>query len=572
MKKVSNWIVYLAASIGHLSAAWNPSVDIAVPPISYESGGTTGPVLTVNSLNNGIGVWQGRPPEGPPSGGDDFIYASSYTFGSGWGPPVVISDQTQVQTQLGPFYIYRNQGDPDVMMNDSGYAVAVWEGELVLPDPDLYFRVIVSSSRSSDGTWSPVQILQINDQDESSVYPQNTSVAVNEAGLAVAMWNEEADFLPSSFIRASFLPQGSVWTTPVILDGPNEIDSQNIAGDVEINDNGNAVAIWQSSSSTPVYTEVVRAATYDPATSLWTTVTLDPDYQNFTESNPPEVAIDSNGNAVAIWIRQVTTIDDTGQEVAAAYYTNGSGWGPMVVLDSTFTASYSGPYVVMDPFGTATAIWGNINNQEVFSSRLPLGGTWSAPTLVASGSFDAFDPYSVQEAASVDAQGNVVIIIEDSNGNLQSVLRTVQGGWQVPENIFSDERFVSFPNIGLGSCGFALAFWRDGSDFDQDAIIQGSENFLLANYLLAPANFVGSRCCQKFASQKACLVNLSWDPVDCAIFYYIRRNGELIATIPAGGSTSYVDPVCRKNQSSTYTLSAVNIYGIESPGVTITVP
>ena len=568
MKKISNWIVCLGVSLGQLSAAWNPSVDIAGPPISTEAGqGSTGPVLTVNSLNNGIVVFGGRDPFDSFSA-EGNIYASSYNFGTGWTPTVTISDTTIVPPPDGPYRLYINQEDPDVMMNDSGYAVAVWEGsiqQLIAPQNDV-FDIIISSTRSSDGVWSPVQIVRI--QDPIDFVPQNPSVAVNESGLAVTMWNERRGDSEITFIMASFLPQGGTWTTPVVLDAPGVSGVRNIAGDVELNDNGNAVAVWQIGEVFGGGPFRISAATYDPLTDLWTTVVLDADPGNRSEFNAPEAAIDPSGNAVVVWNGE--SEDGSFSEIAAASYSITSGWGPTVILYSE-PANLGGPYVVMDHLGTATAIWSNFSGvDQVFSSRLPLGGTWSAPEVIAVG---AFDPFSVQEAASVDAQGNVIAIIFGPDDNLQSVLRTVQGGWQAPENIFNDDRNVQFPNIGLGSCGFALAAWKNNGDNTLGTrFVQGADNFSLTNYFLAPANFVGSRCCEKFASQTACLVNLSWDPVDCALFYYIRRNGELIATIPAGGSTIYRDLICSKNQGSTYTLSAVNIYGIESPGVTITVP
>ena len=43
----------------------------------------------------------------------------------------------------------------------------------------------------------------------------------------------------------------------------------------------------------------------------------------------------------------------------------------------------------------------------------------------------------------------------------------------------------------------------------------------------------------------------------------------IIATIPAGGSTSFEDPVCGKIPS-VYTLSVISVGGVESQPTTIT--
>ncbi len=572
---ISKWIAGMAGStaigviltVASLDAAWNPVVDIAGPPISSECcQGTTGPVLTVNALNNAIAIWQGRDATEPLCSFCDQMYTSSYTFGAGWGAPVMISDNSSVilPPPLEPYRLYINQGDPDIMMNDSGYAVAVWEAALqeLTPPQDDVFNVILSATRASDGTWSPVQI--VRQLDPIDFYPQNASVAVNESNLAVTMWNEARGDGSFNYVMASFLPFGGSWTTPVQLDFSPFDSVTNIAGDVELNDNGNAVAIWQVGRNITANL-AIHAATYNPLTDLWTTVVLDSSPGITSENYPPEVAIDANGNAVAIWRRQNV---DFSQDIAAAYYTNGSGWSAPVILYSSL--ALLGPYVVMDPAGTATAIWNDNFNDNVLSSRLPLGGTWSAPEVIGVGTFA---PFSVQEAASVDEFGNVIAIIRSGSafgGTLQSILRTVQGGWQPPENIFTELRSTAFANIGLGSCGFALALWRAGEFDEEETFIQGADTVSLANFLLAPLNFTGSRCCDKFATQTKCVTSLSWDPVPCAAFYYIRRNGVLIATLPAG-STAYLDTSAVGKGPFTYTLSVVNIYGVESPGVSIVV-
>jgi hypothetical protein len=479
---------------------------------------------------------------------------------------VIISD-----TSLFPptIRVYIVQADPDVMMNDSGYAVAAWEGSIQVPFPDdLTFDVIISATRSSDGTWSPIQIVRIGDPIDFR--PNNPAVSVNESGLAVAVWPERRGPGELLYVMASFLPFGGTWTTPVVLDAPGvpwaAFVASPAAPGLAMNDNGNAVAIWALGSDP--FTDAIHAATYEPLTDLWTTVSLDSDPGNVSAFRAPEAAIDDNGNAVVVWNREYESGADTINEIASAYFTYGFGWGPTVILDSDIVNRFLGPYVVIDHLGTATAVWSKTNTGEVFSSRLPLGGTWSAPTLIGIGKFD---PFSTQEAASVDDLGNVIVIIKVEDDILQSILYTVQGGWQPPENIFNDARNPAYQNIGLGSCGFALSLWLDFGISPSTRFVQGADNFALANFLLPPANFVGTRCCQKFATQTCCLASLSWDPSDCVLFYLIRRNGELIATIPAGGSTTFVDPVCSKS-TTVYTLSTVNIYGIELPGVSITVP
>lgn len=537
-----------------LNAAWNPSVQVSDGVTAFDS------VLSVNSSNNGVAVW-GEERAIPPFREYGIVYSASYNYGSGWTAPVVISPP-----DLGsPPARFLDQGDPDVRINESGYAIAVWEATY-LDAQDNDFDMIISATRSSSGIWSPVQI--VREGPDVNFKPENPVVAVNDAGLGVTVWNEVRGANDTAFIMTSFLPFNGTWTPAFQLDTGPSILLQNTP-DVEINNNGNAVATWLLGDNNFSYE--VKAATYDPITAIWTTVTLD---VNPLEDSNPFTGIDNNGNAVVIWQRRNGNLT----EIVASSFTIGTGWAPYVVIDSADSSIdefASLPYVVMDQFGTATAVWnkGVLDVlEEVFASRLPLGETWSTPVSIAIGEID---PFEVQKTADVDEFGNVVVITTNITTNdqiLQSVLYKVEGGWQTPENIFSNNRITSFENIGIGSCGFALSLWtRVLSFFPQErvVVVEASDNLQLQNFVLPPSNFVGLRCCNKFATQKNCINRLSWSSVECAASYVLRRNGMIIATIPAGGSTSYDDPVCSKNPS-VYTLSVISVGGVESQPTTIT--
>jgi len=87
--------------------AWNPYVNVSSIGDSWN---LVGPVLDVNTSNNGVGVWT------TPSGQSALIKASSYLLGSGWGEQQIISDLS-----LNPYGspAYTNQGDPDVAIDQN---------------------------------------------------------------------------------------------------------------------------------------------------------------------------------------------------------------------------------------------------------------------------------------------------------------------------------------------------------------------------------------------------------------------------------------------------------------------
>jgi len=568
MSILSKWMMPCMASLVTLSslfnvtslkAEWNPPVFVT--PLDLTGiGQPEGGQLDVNLANQGVVVFSGDDPD-IESGFFKFIYSAAYTFGSGWSLPVRISsDETIVFPPIRRKYF--GEGDPVVAMNLSGYCVSAWEGFLnTLPDA-ISFDCIITNIRSSDGTWSTVRIAS---EISEEIDCENPFVAVNDAGLAVMLWNQFSD--ETGFrVMSSFLPFNGNWTTPFPLDNQgNQADFQKTAR-VSIDPNGNVIGSWQSDNRT--FAHEIRAATYDSATSLWTTVVLDPAPNIFSYTYN---AIDPNGNAVVVWLKNIDAINNINQ-IWSASFTYGVGWSPAVPVSSANQVQ-NDANVTMDPFGNATATWGNlivdINNvqtREVFASRKPLNGNWSIPVRISEpGNVSRVDNALVNRTIDVDNEGNVITVMRTDLG-LQSAFYSVLNGWESPQSVNVTSEV--YANIGLGTCRFALAEWF--TDGREETRVQAADNFA-AGILQAPLALNVRSCCQKFASQKRCFNFLSWDPAaTCVASYRLYRNGVLIADIPVGGLTSYTDPICKK-KNATYSLTYVNIYGLESSSVSITV-
>ena len=69
-------------------------------------------------------------------------------------------------------------------------------------------------------------------------------------------------------------------------------------------------------------------------------------------AKPSDIAVDSKGNAVAVWYQY----DGTFYRICASRYVSGSDWGTPVYLEAN-TGSASSPQVAMDSAGGATAVW-----------------------------------------------------------------------------------------------------------------------------------------------------------------------------------------------------------------------
>ena len=96
-----------------------------------------------------------------------------------------------------------------------------------------------------------------------------------------------------------------------------------------------------------------------------------------------------------------------------------SGTAQADIVWSTPTAISSGanasePSVVMDSNGNVTAVW--VENNIVYTSTLPTGGTWNSPTALSNLSNIASNPI-----LGVDSSGNVTALWIE-NAQIESAL------------------------------------------------------------------------------------------------------------------------------------------------------
>jgi len=92
----------------------------------------------------------------------------------------------------------------------------------------------------------------------------------------------------------------------------------------------------------------------------------------------PKIAIDANGNAVAVW----SQYDGTRLNIWANRYVAGTGWGTAALIETDNAGAAVLPRVAMDANGNAIAVWvqfdGTRNN--VWANRyVYVSNTWARP-------------------------------------------------------------------------------------------------------------------------------------------------------------------------------------------------
>lgn len=173
----------------------------------------------------------------------------------------------------------------------------------------------------------------------------------------------------------------------------------------------------------------------------------------------PKIAIDPNGNAVAVWLEN--NLVKTKSKLADME------WSSEATL-SGFNGS--APNIVIDLEGNATAVW--LESGIVKSASKTLNGTWSG-SVALSGSNAA----SPTLAVALDGD---VIVAWARNGDIQTTTKPFGGNWQNQVTINASGSAI--PHIavgGTGSSSRAAVVWRAVAS--QVNVIYGASKLMSAS-------------------------------------------------------------------------------------------
>jgi hypothetical protein len=168
----------------------------------------------------------------------------------------------------------------------------------------------------------------------------------------------------------------------------------------------------------------------------------------------PQVVLDSQGNATAVWDRGTGT--DT--VVEATYRPAGQGWGSPTVLSQEAWS----PQVVVDRNSNVTVLWERRSEDEILLEAVerPAGGAWQEPTTIGEVGLGP-DP---EPRLTVDWEGNAAAVWKKEEV-IQAAFRPFAGEWEAPVPLSGDESFV--PQVTADARGDVTAAWmhHEGSHY-----------------------------------------------------------------------------------------------------------
>lgn len=248
------------------------------------------------------------------------------------------------------------------------------------------------------------------------------------------------------------------WLPPVdISEAGEHAGNPHVALDSE----GNATAVWDRWNGV----DTVVESAFRPAGEPWGPP------ENLSEpavegkfppgahdAQSPQVVVDRNGNLTVIWDRYAwpSTI------IQAVERAPGGSWTEPVDIAEMPTASSPEPWLAVDWEGNATAVWKQ--GEVIMSSFRPFAGAWGEPVPLSPG--ESFVPQ-----AAMDGRGDATAVWMHFDGAhyvVESAYRPEQGEWEEPTLVSQPGEEGGNPHVALDAKGDTLVVWRgedEGTEF-----------------------------------------------------------------------------------------------------------
>jgi hypothetical protein len=250
------------------AGAWAASVVIGAvtsyrPQVAAAANGTTVMVWAVGSASTSTLV-------------------ASRNLGTGWSTPVVLASAV------------REVGTLRASTDAVGNAIVVWQDR-----PSIFSNIRASRLDAASGAWSMPVV--ISDDTRHAYEP---AVATDGGGNTTAVWNDSSGVVANRYTAAAARWSGAVRVQPAGASAGGQAQ-------VALDGAGNGFAVWLQGSPGDSQKREVWSAQFDVTTALWAApvkLMTDPAASaTGGDSQAPDIAINSNGEAVVIWYQRTNT-------------------------------------------------------------------------------------------------------------------------------------------------------------------------------------------------------------------------------------------------------------------------
>jgi hypothetical protein len=246
------------------------------PQIAFDGGG------------NALAVWE------QSDGTRTSIWANRYTAGGAWGTAQLIETDNA-----------GNARSPSIAFDGGGNALAVW-------DQSDGTRSNIWANRYAAGSgWGAAQLIETDDVGGAS----DAHVAFDGSGNALALWTQR-DAANRNTIQFNRYTAGTGWGAAAVV-ASSLVGGGPSGARFAFDGSGGALAVWNTSDGT---NNLIGNGRYTAAGS-WIVTNSIIGGSSFAQAVIPRIAVDSNGNAVAVWVQNAVTAGSSGPfSVWAARY------------------------------------------------------------------------------------------------------------------------------------------------------------------------------------------------------------------------------------------------------------
>jgi hypothetical protein len=321
------------------------------------------------------------------------------------------------------------------------------EGNALEKGVDWDFRV-------ADGTFGGAGLLESTD-DGDAITPQ---IAIGPNNRYMVVWAQtEAETV--SMVTTLHRNIVALAFTDSYVDIPRAIDTGADAADVPqvtVDAAGNSIAVWSQSDGTRTniwanrYLLPPPPTGNNPVANGWGTAVLI-ETDNAGDAGSPQVAVDSAGNVIAVWSQS----DGTRTNIWANRF-NGTTWGTAELIESDNAGDATAPQIAIDGNGNAIAVWmqSDGTRTNIWANRF--NGSWAGPVLIEAD--DAGAAVSPQIAA--DGDGDAIVVWSQSNGTRTNIwANRYSGSWAGPVSLETLDGVANTPDIAMNPDGNAIAAW-----------------------------------------------------------------------------------------------------------------
>ncbi len=378
--------------------------------------------------------------------GTDRIYASRLTPGAGWGAEILVA--------TGGIIFIGNEPTltgPQIAMGANGDAIVIWKVRFWNTGLGKWQNRVEAGRYTPTGGWEPFS--PVSGIVESELDIGDPRITMDDSGNAVVVWSMNTngptgtvyDIFASRYSSSSTSWAGTRLTA--LAAGNNALYPH-----VAMAGSGSAMVVWEETAG-DIYAQRFDGAAWENTPAVigtWSSVVL---------SAEPQVAMDGSGNAIALWRSHEISKQGAGglyydsQVINANRYEASLGaWGDTNSIVDIGDAQFeSGHHIAMDSAGNATACW-----------------NWFAGLPSLSGGGDATTYHSLSDQWDVNAQpvggcqeigmddgGNAIIIYRLSS-NIPNPMNDIRAA-HYNASAFSWEYNVIVQTGALGDVGSQIA-------------------------------------------------------------------------------------------------------------------